>query len=111
MTLLLNSVPVGCIPIPVEHLMIINSDDDPAVLPEMRLKIPTRRNAKLIGQSIDPVESHGTWVSDIEETQTGRHRGHLSRRLKSAIATPATPLLSCGARHGALDMSVQQQRL
>jgi thioredoxin-dependent peroxiredoxin len=27
------------------------------------------RNAKLIGLSIDPVESHGKWVNDIEETQ------------------------------------------
>ena len=50
-----------------------------------------KRNAKLIGLSIDPVESHANWVSDIEETQTGRHRDYLSRRLKSAIATPATP--------------------
>src|SRR6202050_348635 len=29
----------------------------------------TKRNAKLIGLSVDPVESHGKWVSDIEETQ------------------------------------------
>lgn len=29
----------------------------------------TRRNAKLIGLSIDPVDSHGKWVADIEETQ------------------------------------------
>ncbi|OWQ90535.1 peroxidase [Roseateles aquatilis] len=29
----------------------------------------TRRGAKLIGLSIDPVESHGKWVADIEETQ------------------------------------------
>src|SRR6266705_3905990 len=29
----------------------------------------TKRNAKLIGLSIDPVESHSKWVSDIEETQ------------------------------------------
>jgi alkyl hydroperoxide reductase subunit AhpC len=29
----------------------------------------TKRNAKLIGLSIDPVESHGKWASDIEETQ------------------------------------------
>lgn len=29
----------------------------------------TRRNAKLIGLSVDPVESHGKWVADIEETQ------------------------------------------
>src|SRR5580704_4454558 len=29
----------------------------------------TKRNTKLIGLSIDPVESHGKWVSDIEETQ------------------------------------------
>ena len=28
-----------------------------------------KRNAKLIGLSIDPVESHGKWVSDIEETK------------------------------------------
>ena len=29
----------------------------------------TKRNAKLIGLSIDPVASHGTWAKDIEETQ------------------------------------------
>ena len=29
----------------------------------------TRRNAKLIGLSIDPVDSHGKWAADIEETQ------------------------------------------
>ncbi len=29
----------------------------------------TRRNTRLIGLSIDPVESHSKWVVDIEETQ------------------------------------------
>ena len=29
----------------------------------------TRRNAKLMGLSIDPVEDHGKWARDIEETQ------------------------------------------
>ncbi len=29
----------------------------------------TRRNAKLIGLSIDPVENHSKWAADIEETQ------------------------------------------
>ncbi len=29
----------------------------------------TRRNAKLIGLSVDPVTSHSKWVGDIEETQ------------------------------------------
>jgi alkyl hydroperoxide reductase subunit AhpC len=28
-----------------------------------------KRNAKLIGLSIDPVENHSRWVADIEETQ------------------------------------------
>ncbi|HEY6456353.1 MAG TPA: peroxiredoxin [Steroidobacteraceae bacterium] len=29
----------------------------------------TKRNTKLIGLSVDPIESHGKWVVDIEETQ------------------------------------------
>jgi thioredoxin-dependent peroxiredoxin len=34
----------------------------------------TRRNTKLIGLSVDPVENHHKWALDIEETQ-----GHLPR--------------------------------
>ena len=34
----------------------------------------TRRNTKLIGLSVDPVDDHKRWVGDIEETQ-----GHLPR--------------------------------
>jgi alkyl hydroperoxide reductase subunit AhpC len=29
----------------------------------------TKRNCKIIGLSVDPVESHGRWAKDIEETQ------------------------------------------
>jgi len=29
----------------------------------------TKRNCKIIGLSVDPVESHGKWLRDIEETQ------------------------------------------
>ena len=29
----------------------------------------TKRNAKLIGLSVDPSEAHGRWLKDIEETQ------------------------------------------
>lgn len=29
----------------------------------------TRRNAKLIGLSVDPVDQHSRWLADIEETQ------------------------------------------
>ena len=29
----------------------------------------TKRNCKLVGLSVDPVDSHGKWVADIEETQ------------------------------------------
>jgi thioredoxin-dependent peroxiredoxin len=28
-----------------------------------------KRNAKILGLSVDPIASHGKWVSDIEETQ------------------------------------------
>ena len=28
-----------------------------------------KRNVKVIGLSVDPVESHGKWAADIEETQ------------------------------------------
>ncbi len=28
-----------------------------------------KRNAKILGLSVDPVTSHGKWASDIEETQ------------------------------------------
>jgi thioredoxin-dependent peroxiredoxin len=31
-----------------------------------------RRNAKLIGLSVDPVDNHARWVADIEETQGAR---------------------------------------
>jgi len=32
----------------------------------------TRRNARLIGLSVDPVDSHARWLADIEETQGAR---------------------------------------
>jgi alkyl hydroperoxide reductase subunit AhpC len=32
----------------------------------------TSRNAKLIGLSVDPVESHSRWLNDIQETQGAR---------------------------------------
>jgi thioredoxin-dependent peroxiredoxin len=32
----------------------------------------SRRDCKLIGLSVDPVEQHGAWVADIEETQGAR---------------------------------------
>ena len=32
----------------------------------------TKRNAKLIGLSVDPAGSHSRWLSDIEETQDAK---------------------------------------
>jgi alkyl hydroperoxide reductase subunit AhpC len=29
----------------------------------------TERNCKIVGLSVDPVDSHGKWIADIEETQ------------------------------------------
>src|SRR5437868_13872182 len=31
-----------------------------------------RRNTKIIGLSVDPIDSHGKWLDDIEETQGTR---------------------------------------
>lgn len=35
---------------------------------------PTKRNAKLIGLSVDPMDNHHRWAADIKETQ-----GHLPK--------------------------------
>jgi alkyl hydroperoxide reductase subunit AhpC len=34
----------------------------------------TKRNCKIIGLSVDPVDSHGKWAADIEETQGAKVR-------------------------------------
>ena len=48
----------------------------------------TKRSAKLIGLSVDPVDSHSRWLGDIEETQGAQgqlpdHRRHRSDRLQA----------------------------
>lgn len=44
----------------------------------------TKRNCKLIGLSVDPVDNHKSWAKDIEETQ-----GYLPRYPMIRVGAPA----------------------
>ena len=46
----------------------------------------TRRNAKLIGLSVDPVDSHSKWVADIEETQGAKVKYPMIGDVELAVA-------------------------
>jgi len=45
-----------------------------------------KRNVKIIGLSVDPVENHTQWAGDIEETQ-----GHAPNTRSSATPTSRSP--------------------
>src|SRR5215204_5165381 len=44
-----------------------------------------KRNVKIIGLSVDPVDRHGKWAEDIEETQGFAPRASAGARLDAAL--------------------------
>src|SRR3989449_3453263 len=50
-----------------------------------------RRNAKVVGLSVDPVSDHARWLNDIKETQGDRK----STRLNPVTATSRMPSSAC----------------
>ena len=72
----------------------------------------TRRNAKLIGLSVDPVDSHLKWEADIEETQGAKVRYPMIGDHDLAVAKlynmlPADEGDSCDGRTAAANATVR----
>ncbi len=72
----------------------------------------TRRNAKLIGLSVDPVESHLKWEADIEDTQGAKVRYPMIGDHDLAVAKlynmlPADEGDSCDGRTAAANATVR----
>jgi thioredoxin-dependent peroxiredoxin len=71
-----------------------------------------RRNTKIIGLSVDPVESHGKWAADIEETQGARVNYPMIGDTDLAVAKlydmlPAEETGSCDGRTAAANATVR----
>src|SRR5271166_6187911 len=70
----------------------------------------TRRHARLIGLSVDPVDSHSRWLGDIEETQgakvgypiIGDQRSQFRFRLEHLQLRPGEPQGRGGGRESRL---------
>ena len=54
----------------IDRITNVSTSCDTAVDPVARIKSEfDKRNVKVIGVSVDPLESHKGWIGDIEETQ------------------------------------------
>jgi thioredoxin-dependent peroxiredoxin len=72
----------------------------------------TKRNAKLIGLSVDPVENHAKWAADIEETQGARVNYPMIGDTDLAVAKlynmlPADETGTCEGRTAATNATVR----
>ncbi len=72
----------------------------------------TKRNAKLIGLSVDPVENHSKWAVDIEETQGARVNYPMIGDTDLAVAKlynmlPADETGTCEGRTAATNATVR----
>jgi alkyl hydroperoxide reductase subunit AhpC len=72
----------------------------------------TKRNTKLIGLSVDPVENHSKWASDIEETQGARVNYPMIGDTDLAVAKlynmlPAEETGTCDGRTAATNATVR----
>jgi alkyl hydroperoxide reductase subunit AhpC len=72
----------------------------------------TKRNTKLIGLSVDPVENHSKWAADIEETQGARVNYPMIGDTDLAVAKlynmlPADETGTCEGRTAATNATVR----
>ena len=72
----------------------------------------TKRNTKLIGLSVDPVENHSKWAVDIEETQGARVNYPMIGDTELAVAKlynmlPAEETGTCDGRTAATTATVR----
>ena len=71
-----------------------------------------RRNTKVIGLSVDPVENHSKWAADIEETQGARVNYPMIGDTELAVAKlynmlPAEEAGTCEGRTAATNATVR----